>query len=84
MTQPTTSQRIAANVRAIAGRMDITREGLARRSGIEYRTLCRLWKAETSWRAEHIEAVALAFGLIDEDGEPDWTPLIAKHVGVAA
>lgn len=72
----TTSERISANVRAVAGRHKISKQGLAARSGIEYRTICRLWNAEQKWSAEQIEAVAAGLGI-------DWLEMVASHEAAA-
>jgi hypothetical protein len=66
----TTSERIAANVRAEMGRQNIETVALARRTGIQLRTMYRLKNGERRWEAEQIESVARVLGV-------DWLHLVA-------
>jgi transcriptional regulator with XRE-family HTH domain len=67
----TTSERIAANVRAEMGRQNLKTAALARRAGIETRTTYRLVNGERRWEAEQIESVAAVLGV-------DWLQLVAS------
>ncbi|ADG97659.1 helix-turn-helix domain protein [Segniliparus rotundus DSM 44985] len=76
----TLSDAVAAEVRALLARRDMTRAQLAEKIGVEYPVLCRAVKGQRPWRLDELQKVADALAVPVAQLLPAW----ARELGLGA